>query len=98
MVAAGRDRTKDAPVDEVAEVVEEFAVVLEVEVVPAEGGVLGLGAHVQQVESVDVRGDPCVPGLVSEHPYTATLGELAVLIVQVLCGGEETLPAVSGIL
>lgn len=82
-------RSAHPPVDEVAKVVEQLRVVLEGHVGPGEGRVLALRAHVQQVEAPHVRGDARVLGHVSEHAHAAALGELGVLVVQVLWGEER---------
>ena len=77
------------PVDKVAQIVEEFAVILGQEVVPREGGVLALRSDVEQVEPPDVGRDARVLGVVTKHSHTAALGELAILVVQVFCSGRK---------
>jgi hypothetical protein len=56
-----------SPVDEVAQVVEQFRVVLGSEVDPRERRVLSLGPHVEQVEAEHVRGNASLPGVRAKH-------------------------------
>ena len=69
------------PVDEVAEVVEQLAVVLQHEVVPTERAVLWFWPHKEEVEPPDVGGDVRVLCVVPKHPHSTTLGKLAVFVV-----------------
>ena len=46
---------------------------------------LRLRSDVEQVEAVDVGRYPSLPCLVTKHPWPPALGELGVLVVQVLC-------------
>lgn len=77
-------RPGSLPVNEVAQVVEQFRVVFEGHVCPGEGRVLTLGPQVEQVEAPHVRRDACVLCHVSKHPHTSTLGEFSILVVQIL--------------
>ena len=83
------------PVDEVAEVVEQLAVVFQHEVVPAERAVLRFWAHEQEVEAPDVSGNARVFRVVPKYPHSTTLRELAVLVVQILYNKHTTLVHVS---
>ena len=74
------------PVDEVAQVVEQLGVVLQSHVGPGEGGVLSLWTHKQQIEPPHVGRDARVFSHVSKHAGATTLGELSVLVIQILCG------------
>ena len=75
----------NSPVDEVAQVVEQLAVVLQHQVAPAERTVHGLGPDVQQIETPDVAGDSRLLSHVAKDAHAPALGELAVLVVQVFC-------------
>lgn len=57
---------------------------LQHKVIPAEGRVLGLWSHVDQVEAPDVRGNANVSDGVAEYARAARLAELLVLVVEVL--------------
>ena len=45
---------------------------------------LGLRPYVQQVETIDVRGYARFHGVVTKHTHSTTLGELPILIVEIL--------------
>ena len=44
-----------------------------------------LRSDVEQVEAVDIGWYHCIHGVVSKHTHSTTLGEFAILIVQILC-------------
>ncbi len=72
-------------VDKVPEVIEQFGVVLGDKVVPAEGAVLRFWSHVEEVEAVDISWYACFLSIGPKHTHPTTLGELSILIVQILC-------------
>ncbi len=53
--------------------------------VPAEGAILRLWSHVEEVEVVDISWYTCFLSIGLKHTHPTTLGELSVLIVQILC-------------
>lgn len=61
------------PVDKIAQVIEQFGVVLQSQVSPREGRVLALGSHVGKVETPNIRWNPCVFSHVSKHSHTTAL-------------------------
>lgn len=61
------------PVDEIAQVIEQFRVVLQSQVSPREGGVLALRSHVGEVETPNVRWNAGVFSHVSKHSHTTAL-------------------------
>ena len=80
----GRDRAAEVsrdegegPVGEVAEVADELAVHLLLEIGPGESGVASLGPVVEDIESPDVRGDAGLDGVGPEDADSLGLGELA---------------------
>ena len=46
---------------------------------------LCLRSDVEQVETVDIGWYHCIHGVISKHTHSTTLGEFAILIVQILC-------------
>lgn len=78
------------PVDEVAQVVEQLRVVLCSHVNPGEGRILSLRTDVEEVEPPHVGWNARVFGHVAKHAHATALGELCVLVIQVLCGGVES--------
>lgn len=74
--------------DEVTKVLEKFVVVDVDELLPLELGVGDFRATREEVESPDIGVDAGVLGVVTEDTNTARLAELAVLVVEVLSGGN----------
>ena len=52
-----------------------------------QGAYLCLWPDVEEVEAVDVGRDVGIHGIVAKHTHSPALGELAILIVEVLCEG-----------
>ncbi|CAG2058404.1 unnamed protein product [Timema podura] len=68
-----KEEGRSSPVDEVAEIVEKFRIVLGGEVNPTEVGILRLWPHIQQIEPPHVRWDACVPGVRPKHTHPSRL-------------------------
>lgn len=66
-------RVVRVPVYKIAQVVEQFGVVLQGQVSPGERGVLALGSHVGKVEAPNIRWNACVFGHVSKHTHATAL-------------------------
>ena len=69
------------PIDKIAQIVQQLRVIFSNKVGPIEGTVLRLRADVEQVETEDIGRNVGVFGVVSEHPHTTTLRELAIFII-----------------
>ena len=75
---------RQSSVHEVAEVVQQFAVHLQLQIGPREARVLRFWSHVEQVEPVDVGRQVGALRIVTEHADISALRELRVLVVQVV--------------
>lgn len=69
------------PVDKIAQVIEQFGIILQSQIGPREGGVLALGSHIGKVETPNVRRNAGVFSHVSKHSHATALWELSVLVV-----------------
>jgi hypothetical protein len=85
----GGQRKATHPVDEVAEVVEQFRVVFGDKLLPDKDRVARLGPVADQVVAPDVGRDANLRGRVAKDADVARLGELARLVVEVLCQSKK---------
>lgn len=61
------------PVDKIAQVIEQFGVVLQSQVSPRESGILALRSHVGEVETPNIGWNAGVFSHVSKYSHTTAL-------------------------
>ena len=70
-------------VNEISQIIQEFRVVLQHKVWPAEAAVLRLGPHIQQIETIDISLYACLSCFIAKDTYTSTFRELSIFIIQI---------------